>query len=248
MDVKEELILKHEIGDHWYYSSKLKALLHMLGAQQYGTVIDIGAGSGFFSKRLLETSIVEDAWCIDTSYEEDRDTTANDKPLFFRKAFTRTSANLFLFMDVLEHVEDDVALLRSYVDDAEVGATFLISVPAFQFLWSDHDEFLEHKRRYTLKEIERVAKQAGLNVKNGSYFYASVFPIATASRLYKKLFRRASSNHRSQLRHHNRLTNSLLGLLTQLDFLVFPHNRWVGLTAFCLAVKEKEQDPYWSIK
>ena len=56
---------------------------------------------------------------------------------------------VILLMDVLEHVDDDVGLLRAYAEPARPGTRFIVSVPAFSWLWSAHDEFLEHRRRYT---------------------------------------------------------------------------------------------------
>ena len=54
-------------------------------------------------------------------------------------------------MDVLEHVSDDVGLVREYAKRAKPGTRFVVSVPAFMWLWSGHDVFLEHHRRYTLR-------------------------------------------------------------------------------------------------
>ena len=61
-------------------------------------------------------------------------------------------------MDVLEHVDNDAGLVRHYATKVPSGAHFLVTVPAFRFLWSGHDVFLEHKRRYTLAEIEQTMR------------------------------------------------------------------------------------------
>ena len=76
---------------------------------------------------------------------------------------------------------------------------FLISVPAFQFLWSGHDDFLDHKRRYTLHLLEKVLRNAGLKVKHGVYYFCIVFPIAATLRLAEKLHRNVKMDSRSQL-------------------------------------------------
>ena len=81
------------------------------------------------------------------------------KPIHFRREIGELHADVVLLMDVLEHVEDDVGLLRQYVEKVPSGARFLISVPAFQVLWSDHDVFLEHKRRYTVAKVEHVVSE-----------------------------------------------------------------------------------------
>ena len=88
-------------------------------------------------------------------------------------------------MDVLEHVDDDVALLKEYWDKAPTGTIFIITVPAFNFLWSSHDEFLEHRRRYTLSSLRRTIEKAGATPDRLHYFFGAIFPIAAAIRLLK---------------------------------------------------------------
>jgi hypothetical protein len=92
----------------------------------------------------------------------------------YRRDIEAVDADLVLLMDVLEHVDDDLGLLKAYVD-VPSGSRFLMTVPAFQFLWSGHDDFLEHKRRYTLAQFEALARDAGLTVQRGAYFFGAVF-------------------------------------------------------------------------
>ncbi len=178
MDLKESDILGEDISEHWYYRSKAKAMVKFLGKKQPSAILDIGAGSGFFSRYLLDNTSAEDAWCVDIRYENDSDGFQHQKPVYFRRSIDNVEVDVVLLMDVLEHVDDDVGLLHHYVNKVPQGAQFLISVPAFQFMWSGHDVFLEHKRRYRLNVIENVAHQAGLTVKRGAYFFGAVFPQA----------------------------------------------------------------------
>ena len=161
MDLKETDILGASINEHWYYRSKANAMIRLLSGVSPSIILDIGAGSGFFSKKLLSDTMAIEAWCVVISYESDSDDLEAEKPIYFRKSVGKVNADLVLLMDVLEHVDDDVGLLREYVTKVPRGAKFLISVPAFQFLWSGHDVFLEHKRRYRLNQMERVVRQAG---------------------------------------------------------------------------------------
>jgi 2-polyprenyl-3-methyl-5-hydroxy-6-metoxy-1,4-benzoquinol methylase len=236
MDLKETDILGDDISQHWYYRSKAKAMTRLLGKTQPSTILDVGAGSGFFSRHLLDNSTARDAWCVDISYDSDSDAVQNAKPVHYRRSIDSIDADLVLLMDVLEHVDDDVGLLSSYVNKVPRGARFLISVPAFQFLWSDHDVFLEHKRRYQLNQIEAVTRRAGLTVKKGAYYFGSVFPIAAALRLTP---RTSASNMtaRSQLSKHNPLVNGTLAALCSFELPFIRFNRVAGLTAFCLAEK-----------
>lgn len=235
MDLKETDILGPDIEQHWYYRSKARAMLHMLKGTSASTLLDVGAGSGFFSHHLLTHTPTAQAWCVDISYPADSDASTAGKPVRYRRAIDTLDADLVLLMDVLEHVDDDVGLLKAYVDKVPSGSRFLITVPAFQFLWSGHDDFLEHKRRYTLKQLESVVAQAGLQVQQGAYYFGLVFPIAAGLRLLQRKASGAPS--KSQLARHHPLVNGVLRILCSLERPFMGANRIAGLTVFCLAQK-----------
>lgn len=239
MDLKETDILGDDISQHWYYRSKVKAIMQLLGSIGSSAILDVGAGSGFFSRYLLANSSANSAWCIDISYDDDSDVLENGKPMYFRRCVEQIDADLVLLMDVLEHVDDDVGFLNCYVNKAPRGARFLISVPAFQFLWSDHDVSLEHKRRYQLRQIEDVTRRAGLTVVRGAYFFAMVFPIAVITRLSARGSINSNMPVRLQLSKHHPLVNSTLATLCRFELPLMKFNRIAGLTAFCLAEKNR---------
>ncbi|AYQ38213.1 methyltransferase [Burkholderia aenigmatica] len=237
MDLKEVDVLGAGVGDHWYYASKASAIRRFLGAPGASRILDVGAGSGFFSKHLLERTQASEAWCVDTSYADDTDGEAAGKPIHFRRSVDRFDADLVLLMDVLEHVDDDVGLLMQYVKGAPSGSRFLITVPAFQFLWSGHDDFLEHKRRYTLGGLEDVVRRAGLDVEHGAYYFGLTFPLAAALRLGERA-RRQSREPVSQLRRHHPFVNGLLKTICRIELPMFRFNRVAGLTVICVARKQ----------
>ncbi len=78
--------------------------------------------------------------------------------------------------DVLEHVEDDFAYIRSIRNYLRPGGTVYITVPAFEWLWSQEDVFAGHYRRYTRRSLSRVLKEAGLQVKFVTCFF-SILPL-----------------------------------------------------------------------
>ena len=237
MDLKETDILGENIGKHWYYKSKSNAMMRLLSDASPSVILDIGAGSGFFSKKLLSSTAAKEAWCVDISYEHDSDATEAGKTVYFRRAVDKVNADLVLLMDVLEHVDDDVGLLKGYVNKVPPGAKFLISVPAFQFLWSGHDVFLEHKRRYRLNQMEDVVRQAGLTVKHGAYYFGAVFPIAVAIRMASKLLQLGRGKAQSQLSQHHPFVNGALAAMSSAEMPFFLRNRLAGLTVFVLAEK-----------
>lgn len=237
MDLKEADIIGPDPLGHWYYKSKAQAMARLIGPEQPSVILDVGAGSGFFSSYLLETSSAREAWCVDTGYPEERDERRGAKPLHFRRGIEHCPADLVLLMDVLEHVDDDLGLLRSYVERVPRGALFLISVPAFPFLWSDHDVFLEHRRRYRLHGVEDLVRKAGLNREHGAYVFGSVFPLAAGLRLAQRLMPSRNARPRSQLVRHHPAVNAALAALCRLELPLMRFNRLAGLSAFCLARK-----------
>lgn len=237
MDLKETDILGDRIGDHWYYSAKAHAMQKLLGEAEAHSILDVGAGSGFFSKYLLKHSSARNACCVDISYPADSDDRFADKPIHYCRSIDTLDADLVLLMDVLEHVDDDVGLLKMYVDKVPSGSLFLITVPAFEFLWSAHDVFLEHKRRYTLSQIDGVVGAAGLEVVRSAYSFGAIFPLAAALRLAQRSNER-NAPPRSQLKLHHPLVNGLLKAVCAVELPFMLLNRVAGLSAFCLGRKQ----------
>jgi len=231
--LKEAEVLDGDIHGHWYYRSK--AISRLLGDLRGVTILDVGAGSAVFSRHLLRHSQAAGAWCVDVSYAHDDDAREAGKPLHYRRDLTPVDVSLALLMDVLEHVDDDVGLLRQCVGVVPRGTRFLISVPAFQLLWSGHDEFLEHKRRYTLGQIVEVVERGGLVVERGAYYFGLVFPLALASRVAGRWLSPRDAVPRSQLKKHNSFVNAALSVVCRAELPLLAFNRLAGLTAFCVA-------------
>ncbi len=229
MDVKEEELLGGAVGDHWYYRSKQLALDSMLRGIPFRRVLDVGAGSAIFSKHLLDGG-AESAICVDSAYPADRGETYNGKVIRFVPAIAPGSADLVLLMDVLEHVDDDVGLTRASLAGAAPGAHVLISVPAFQSLFSAHDRFLEHRRRYTISSLEAAVARAGLSVVSSRYFFAGILPLVAAIRVLQ-----SGGPPRSSLKVHTPFINAVLTFAHRAEIPFFRFNRIGGLSVFCLA-------------
>jgi 2-polyprenyl-3-methyl-5-hydroxy-6-metoxy-1,4-benzoquinol methylase len=234
MDIKETEILGADAGNHWYYHSKADAVERCLHGVPYETVLDVGAGSGFFSRHLLTHTGARAAYCVDPNYPDEWQEQVDGKLLRFLRGTDSIGADLVLLMDVMEHVDDDVGLLREYARKSLPNASFLISVPAFQWLWSAHDVFLGHRRRYTLPQLERAVRAAGLEVVRSHYFYGAVFPLAAAVRLLRRP-QSGNGSASSDLRRHSGAVNSILYAMCRGESAVMEYNRAFGLSIFCLA-------------
>jgi SAM-dependent methyltransferase len=237
MDLKEFEILGSALASHWYYVAKGRAMRSFLADTRVAEVLDIGAGSGVFSRQLLSAGVCQRAVCVDPAYAtEFMETRKSDEITFVREA-PAPCQKLVLMMDVLEHVDADVALLRQYTEHLGSDGRVLISVPAFPCLWSGHDVFLGHRRRYTRESLLDTVDKAGLRAVRCRYFFGLLFPgVAVIRWLTSRRFEAGKIEAKSALRKYPRPVNQALILLHDIERnTLFRFNRLAGLTLFCLA-------------
>lgn len=103
------------------------------------------------------------------------------------------SFDLVAAFDVIEHVEPDAASVAALGKLLRPGGALIITVPAYRWLWSEHDTHHHHKRRYTRAEVRRLFESAGLRVEKCSHFNALLFPLIVAVRFLKRLAGQADS-------------------------------------------------------
>lgn len=92
--------------------------------------------------------------------------------------------DLICMLDVLEHIEDDVKALREIGNKLNPSGKLLLTVPAFEFLWSAHDVALAHKRRYGKKQLIELLGTAGFKTVYSTYFNSFLFPVIAATRFF----------------------------------------------------------------
>src|SRR3989449_2772319 len=90
-------------------------------------------------------------------------------------------ADAVLLLDVIEHLDDDVAALETARRALRPGGLLVITVPAYRWLWSGHDVALGHRRRYTARGLARLVERAGFHVVHASYFNTLLFPAVARS-------------------------------------------------------------------
>lgn len=238
MDLKEERAIGGDPKRHWYYISKARAIKALIGPEPVEALVDVGAGSGVFSRMLIEDGVAGRAVCVDPNYEDEWIGARRTDRISYLRTIERVGAPLVLMIDVIEHVDDDVALLRDYAGRADEGTRFVISVPAFNFLWSSHDEFLEHRRRYTLDTLRKAVISAGLEPLKMRYFFGMLFPAAAALRLADRALKGDREATQSALKAAPDWLNDTLVAVHDIERLaLFPLNRIAGVSAFCLAEK-----------
>ena len=119
--------------------------------------------------------------------------------------FEDGSVDLILALDVFEHVPD-VAAVAEAARILKPGAVLIVTVPAFQWLWSIRDKDAGHRRRYSLAEISDIVEDAGLSVQHARYYQFFLFPLVVVSRVIGRLSRGVRNVEDAP----PRLTNSIL--------------------------------------
>jgi len=101
--------------------------------------------------------------------------------------FQDESFDVVAALDVLEHISDDHEALAEWQRLLKPGGKLLITVPAYQWLWSEHDESLHHFRRYTAASLHRLLNRAGFNIVKRTYAICFSFPLIVGYRLLRSI-------------------------------------------------------------
>jgi len=175
---------------HWWFAGKrllLDALLARAGMTS-GRFLDVGCGTGGILQSLAGRAEVVgvDSEELALRFCRRKGLAAVVRGSALALPFAAGSFDACVMMDVLEHVDEEAALLAELRRVLRPGGVALISVPAFQALWSQHDETFEHRRRYRRAELVARVGAAGLGVEWSSYTNFFVFPPALAWRTLRR--------------------------------------------------------------
>ncbi|MDH6154051.1 SAM-dependent methyltransferase [Polynucleobacter sphagniphilus] len=124
---------------------------------------------------------------------------------------------LCCLFDVLEHIEEDTQTLECLKRILKPNGIIVITVPAYQWLFGPHDLILEHKRRYTKKELIEKSNKAGLELIRSSYFNTLLFPAI----LFFRIIEKVNGDQKSTVMDRpNKIINNLLKAIFSLEYRV----------------------------
>ncbi len=179
---------------HWWYRARRDILADYItreaGLPKDARILEIGCGTGHNLPMLAGFGTV-DAIEID---EAARDIASarlgkpvGTAPLPALTGVDRGAYDLIAVLDVVEHIDDDVAALKSMADCLTPGGKILVTVPAHAWMWSAHDKVNHHHRRYSKATLDTAIRTAGLTHNGLRYFNSLLFPAAVAARLAGRL-------------------------------------------------------------
>ena len=185
----------HEVeDDHWWYRGRrlvLDSVLRRLELPPSIAILDAGCGSGRNMIELARFGTVTGLELAQASAELARARGVGEVVIGSLDAmpFADASFDLALALDVIEHLDDDRGALRELRRVVRPGGTLLLTVPAYPWLWSEHDIVNHHRRRYTRHSLDAAAADAGWSRFTTTYFNGLLLPAAVGYRTLKRLRR-----------------------------------------------------------
>jgi SAM-dependent methyltransferase len=178
---------------HWWFTGRravLTRLLASLNLPAEAKILEAGCGPGGNIAMLQafgEVSVMEPDGPCREDVRSRFGLEAADGRLPSDLPWPPGSFDLVCAFDVIEHVDEDQAAVTALAARVKSSGFLVLTVPAFGWLWSAHDEAHHHKRRYGRKDITAIAEMAGLKVVKASYFNTFLFPVAVAVRLVSRV-------------------------------------------------------------
>jgi SAM-dependent methyltransferase len=192
MDRDYELQTHQAEDRHWWYRGRrtvLDGITAGLGLPPQARILDAGCGSGRNMVELARNGVVTGIELSETSVALARERDAGEVILgsVLDMPFADASFDLAVSLDVIEHLEDDFCALRELRRTVAPGGALLVTVPAYQWLWSGHDEINHHHRRYTRRSLQQVAERAGWRQERTTYFNSLLLPVAILLRVLDRI-------------------------------------------------------------
>ncbi|MGI8557358.1 MAG: class I SAM-dependent methyltransferase [Solirubrobacteraceae bacterium] len=231
----------HEVEDgHWWYRGRRRVIHEALGALRLPAdiaILDAGCGSGRNMLELKRYGDVVGLELADASVARARARGVGEVVQGTLDAipFPDDKFDLAVSLDVLEHLDDDRRALRELRRTVKPGGTLLVTVPAYPWLWSEHDVVNHHHRRYTRRTLEAAAHEAGWQTFSTTHFNGVLLPAAA---LHRGLARLRNGNGRaiSDLERTPGRLNTLLERPLKLEARAIARGRRIPAGLSLLAV------------
>jgi SAM-dependent methyltransferase len=188
--------------DHWWFVGRRRLYMNLieqtlreapLPSRSRPRIVDIGCGTGVNLDSLARFGTVIGVDVSETALNFCRKRQARllCRAGMDRLPFDSGSIDLVTAFDVLEHGRDDQAMLEEAYRVSAPGGWAFFSVPAYPFMWGDHDRAAHHYRRYTARELTRKVAAGGFRLHRTTFLNCFLFPVSVVFRQGKNLLRAA---------------------------------------------------------
>ncbi len=234
-----------EAANFWF---KVRNLIVGNFIQKYASnnskIVEFGCGTGFVSSYLR--TLGYDLDCADMSiqglnYCKSRGSGSNYYQFNLYDPLFYDHYDCICAFDVIEHVNDDLLVLRNFNSALKSGGIIFITVPANKKLWSGTDELANHKRRYDATELEEKLGLEGFRIVRISYFMTFLYPVLFIKRMWVNQVSGKGKVKTSNELKINRLLNGLFYHIFKLESHLLNYvNLPFGSSLICVAQKRRD--------
>ncbi|HZS48514.1 MAG TPA: methyltransferase domain-containing protein [Blastocatellia bacterium] len=234
---------------YWWFVARRQLVTSLVNQQIADTkgarILDVGCGTGATRDALTIYGEVFGADMSEEalSFSRSRGGGPLTRSRIERLSFIDGCFDLITALDVLEHADDDLASMDELYRALRPGGLLIVTVPAYGFLWSEHDEALHHRRRYAAYELRNKLTRVGFEIERLSFFITFLFFPILAMRFVQNIFKKSVEPKTSHIILPDWLNNALIGLLAIERWLLRYINLPFGVTIVCLARKPELSAP-----
>ncbi len=217
---------------YWWFQGRKRIVMTLLGPLlgdgDGRRCVDLGCGTGLILDELQRRgkTIGVDFSSHALEFCRERNLDGLVRADVTRLPLRTASADVITLLDLAEHVSDHERLVEEVARTLRPGGHALFTVPAHPFLWSEHDESLWHKRRYTRRSLLALFEGQPLEVRRCTYAITFTFLPIVAFRVIQRTFRRRRAKPQTHLIPLPGWANGLLiGVLNVEAWLL----RWMNL-------------------
>lgn len=194
------LMASHE-ERHWWFAGRRAVISAILQRAELGAhprILEAGCGTGGNVALLASHGYLEalepDGTARAIARARFPDLQVHEGSLPWAHSLPRSTFDLVLALDVIEHVKNDRASIRALVELARPGGWIVVTVPAHPILFGSHDIRLAHIRRYTKRRLAALCRKSGADIEFFTAFNTLLAPIAVTYRLLERLSSAALPN------------------------------------------------------
>lgn len=228
-------------GSHWWFVGRRRIIASFVEEicrsvkARTPRILDVGCGTGanlellgqFGDAEGVDISPEALAFCRARGLTRVRHGAAENLP------YEDGAFDLVTALDVVEHLDRDVAGLREMRRVLRPGGRALFFVPAFMFLWGVQDDVSHHRRRYTLRQLKETVREAGFEVERATYANISFFAPILLGRV---LMRVTGARPASENNINVSALNGVLGRVLGAESVLLRHMNFpFGVSALCVA-------------
>lgn len=229
MDKQAYIEMSKIEANHWWFCSRRKIINKILKSycsERNSKILEVGSGTGGNTQLLSQfgslDSVEKNPFAIELAKQKNPnfDYIQCELPRQL-DIIENDTYNLIVLLDVIEHIREDKLTLKGLGSKLKKNGMILITAPAFSFLWSQHDVFHHHYRRYSKKELIDLVESADLKISYRTYINFFLFIPVVIFRICHKFF--SKNKHSNDELINNKLVNNIFKLVYSLESKFLPH-------------------------